>query len=344
MADRKLTVFLCHASQDKSIVRDLYRQLLATSWIDPWLDEEKLLPGQDWDLEIEKAVEASQAVIVCLSSRSVSKEGYVQKELRKVLDIALEKPEETIFIIPMRLDECELPRRLRAWHYVDYFPPERRAWAFQRLTESLRVRFNQAGLPAKSHANGAGPAPVLSRIEAPAPASRQPTGLAGREQAETNILDVAGSLFLLAYLMVVALAYLGDTSDFLDLAKGVLAFGAGLLILLQRRFPAARLFRIAFTVFLVFRPLAHYLEYTGEEIEIAWPILGLLALATAGTLVAAIRGPAGKKAYSSLLIAAYLFLVVLEVILQSLGIYGSSILLASILLSVITSVLLWMDL
>ena len=91
---RRLRVFLCHASQDKPIVRDLYQRLLAGGWIDPWLDEEGLLPGQDWNLEIEKAVEASDAVIVCVSSTSVAKEGYVQKELRRVLNIALENLRE----------------------------------------------------------------------------------------------------------------------------------------------------------------------------------------------------------------------------------------------------------
>jgi len=45
---RKLRVFLCHSSQDKPIVRELYQRLLAEGWIDPWLDEEKLFPGQDW--------------------------------------------------------------------------------------------------------------------------------------------------------------------------------------------------------------------------------------------------------------------------------------------------------
>jgi hypothetical protein len=54
--DRKLRVFPCHASQDKLIVRQLYQRLLAEDWIDPWLDEEKLFPGQDWDLEIEERV------------------------------------------------------------------------------------------------------------------------------------------------------------------------------------------------------------------------------------------------------------------------------------------------
>jgi len=39
---RKLRVFLCHSSQDKPIVRELYQRLLAKGWIDSWLDEEKL--------------------------------------------------------------------------------------------------------------------------------------------------------------------------------------------------------------------------------------------------------------------------------------------------------------
>ncbi|MBA4379286.1 MAG: hypothetical protein C0393_01105 [Anaerolinea sp.] len=50
--DRKLRVFLCHSSADKPTVRELYRKLLSEGWIDPWLDEENLLGGQDWDMEI----------------------------------------------------------------------------------------------------------------------------------------------------------------------------------------------------------------------------------------------------------------------------------------------------
>ena len=137
---RKLRVFLCHSSQDKPIVRELYQRLLAEGWIDPWLDEEKLLPGQDWDMEIEKTVEASDAVIVCLSNNSVTKEGYIQKEIRKVLDISAQKPEGTIFIIPLRLDDCEPPRRLASWHYADYFPRDQRDVSYQRLIQSLKIR------------------------------------------------------------------------------------------------------------------------------------------------------------------------------------------------------------
>src|SRR5512145_2878543 len=101
---RRLQVFLCHASQDKPKVRELYQLLEAEAWIDPWLDAEKLLPGQDWDFEIQKAIRAADIIIVCLSKESVSKEGYVQKEFRKALSYAEEKPEGTTYIIPLRLD------------------------------------------------------------------------------------------------------------------------------------------------------------------------------------------------------------------------------------------------
>lgn len=145
-APRKLRVFLCHASQDKPIVRDLYKRLLAENWIDPWLDEEKLLPGQDWNLEIEKAVEASDVVLVCVSSTSVAKEGYVQRELRQVLDIALDKLDGAIFVIPIRLDDCELPRKLRDRQSLDYFPTENRAVAFDKLKTSLKIRKDSLGI------------------------------------------------------------------------------------------------------------------------------------------------------------------------------------------------------
>jgi hypothetical protein len=39
---RPLKVFLCHSSNDKPTVRELYQKLRAEPWIQPWLDEEEL--------------------------------------------------------------------------------------------------------------------------------------------------------------------------------------------------------------------------------------------------------------------------------------------------------------
>ena len=76
---RELRVFLCHSSDDKPAVRDLYEALSSYKGIDPWLDEIDLLPGQDWDLEIRKAVKRADIILVCLSQVSVNKKGYIQK-------------------------------------------------------------------------------------------------------------------------------------------------------------------------------------------------------------------------------------------------------------------------
>ena len=146
MPEPKLKVFLCHSTNDKPTVRELFCQLTAEGWIDVWLDEQKILPGQEWDVEIEKAVNQADVVVACLSAHSVDKEGYVQKELRFVLNIADEEPEGTIFVVPLRFDDCQVPRRLRAWQWVDYFPKDHRVWAYQRLLESLKLRAADLGI------------------------------------------------------------------------------------------------------------------------------------------------------------------------------------------------------
>lgn len=139
--NRKLKVFLCHSKDDKPKVRELYRRLVADGF-DAWLDEEKLMPGQDWDLEIRKAVRATDVVVVCLSNGSVTKTGYVQKEIRFALDVADEQPEGAIFIIPARIEECEAPLRLSKWQWVNLFEET----GYERLKASLILRANKVGI------------------------------------------------------------------------------------------------------------------------------------------------------------------------------------------------------
>lgn len=131
----RLSVFLCHSSGDKPPVRDLYRKL-SSDGFDPWLDEEKLLPGQNWDREIRLAVSKSDIVLACLSKESITKTGYIQKELRFALDVADEQPEGRIFIIPAKLEECGIPERLKGLHVVNLFDPN----GYSRLVQALQHR------------------------------------------------------------------------------------------------------------------------------------------------------------------------------------------------------------
>lgn len=137
---RQLRVFLCHASQDKPAVWNMYRYLKQHG-ISPWLDQADLLPGQDWEVEIPKAIFTSDVILVCLSKNSVNKEGYVQKEITFALDKAMEKPQGTIFIIPAKLEECDVHERLKRYQWVDYFRPDGR----KRLLMGLHERVKNFG-------------------------------------------------------------------------------------------------------------------------------------------------------------------------------------------------------
>ncbi|MCC7117924.1 MAG: SUMF1/EgtB/PvdO family nonheme iron enzyme [Anaerolineales bacterium] len=135
---RPLKVFLCHASADKPKVRELYRALKRRG-VQPWLDAEDLIPGQNWEVEIPKALHSSDAIIICLSPNSVDKEGYVQKEIKFALDKAMEMPDGRIFIIPARLEECELPFSLKKYHAVDLYEKA----GYTKLMQSLKLRASQ---------------------------------------------------------------------------------------------------------------------------------------------------------------------------------------------------------
>lgn len=133
-----LKVFLCGASEDRLELRKLHK-LLAKQGTDPWLDSEKILPGQDWNFEINKALDESDAILLCLSKNSVSREGYVTREIRIALDRALEMPEGRIFLVLARLEECELPYRISSYQWVDLFT----TGGMNKLIKSLNLRANQ---------------------------------------------------------------------------------------------------------------------------------------------------------------------------------------------------------
>ena len=128
-----LRIFLCHSSGDKPEVRNLY-QRLSCDGFDPWLDEEKLLGGQDFEREIAKAVQTSDVVIICLSHKAITKAGFVHKEIKYALDEAEKQPEGTIFLIPLKLEECDVPERLQHLHWVNLFEEK----GYGRLMSSLR--------------------------------------------------------------------------------------------------------------------------------------------------------------------------------------------------------------
>ncbi len=79
--DCAIKVFIAYAYEDSEAAKRLSSSLKAAGF-EPWLDQEKLLPGQNWPRAIDRAIEVSDFFLACLSKQSTLKRGHFQNELR----------------------------------------------------------------------------------------------------------------------------------------------------------------------------------------------------------------------------------------------------------------------
>jgi hypothetical protein len=130
---RQKHVFLIYAHSDKKAVRQLYQRLVRHG-INTWLDEVKLLPGHNWKHEIHQAILSSRVVIVCVSKQFSKQGGYRHEEIKIALAKARSIPDDEVFLIPVRLEKCDLPGPVRQWQCVDLFERD----GFNRLLSALK--------------------------------------------------------------------------------------------------------------------------------------------------------------------------------------------------------------
>ena len=126
--------FLSHAKEDSEFVRSLATRLLHDGVL-TWFDENDLLPGHDWKREIDMGIEKADFVLVFLSSVSVSKTGYFQRELKYALEQQQLRPEGARYIIPIAIDGCRPPPSLRDIHWLRADQPN---W-YERLKSTLLI-------------------------------------------------------------------------------------------------------------------------------------------------------------------------------------------------------------
>ncbi len=127
-------IFLSYAREDEEKVENLY-QKLSDAGFKPWMDKKDILPGEKWKLSIQKAIQHSDFFLTCLSANSVSRRGSLQRGIKAALDIWQEKLEDDIYLIPVRLEDCEVPESLRDFQWVNLF--EEDGWT--RLVKAIQI-------------------------------------------------------------------------------------------------------------------------------------------------------------------------------------------------------------
>lgn len=109
-------VFLSHSSKDKPIVISAALDLEKKGMV-PWLDAFDILPGESIISKIDEGLKECDFVVLFLSKNSVSS-NWVKKEWETILWD--EVGENKTKIIPVKLDDCEIPKILQTKKYIDF--------------------------------------------------------------------------------------------------------------------------------------------------------------------------------------------------------------------------------
>jgi hypothetical protein len=130
-------VFLSYANPDQQRVTPFFESL-KNSGFNVWYDCKQLKPGQNWDFEIKRALDKSIIVITFLSENSITRRGYVQREIKIALDKLSEKLIDDIYIIPVKLDDdIQIPEQLKGIQCISANVPNCMASVEEALTFQL---------------------------------------------------------------------------------------------------------------------------------------------------------------------------------------------------------------
>lgn len=137
-----LKVFVSYAKEDRGLALKYY-DLFLQEGAAPWMDVKHLLPGQNWEAEIDKAFSDANVVVLLLSKQSVNKRGFVQREANDAIERLRYKQPTDIYVIPLLLETCDVPNHIAGrLQYVDLSA----AGAWGQVQASLKIAAEQQSI------------------------------------------------------------------------------------------------------------------------------------------------------------------------------------------------------
>lgn len=104
-------IFVSYARRDDAFARALVEGLRARG-VSPWFDQFDIPPGTPWDRAVEAALDASEQVLILLSTASVVSENVLDE-----ITLALDEGKQ---LIPLLVEPCRAPLRLRRKQHIDF--------------------------------------------------------------------------------------------------------------------------------------------------------------------------------------------------------------------------------
>lgn len=137
--ERPVRIFLSYEISDRPEVVQLYEGLLERGFL-PWMDIKSIVGGKKWEPKIHEAIRNTDYFILCLSAQSLLKSkkrsGVMRKEIEQALSRQEGLPDETVFFIPVRLEECEIPPPFDRFQWINSYEVD----GFERLLRALEPK------------------------------------------------------------------------------------------------------------------------------------------------------------------------------------------------------------
>jgi hypothetical protein len=129
-------IFLSHTREDKQFVDRLKVALNQRGVEDVWVDEAEIMVGDSLQQKIEDAITKTRYFGVILSPRSV-KSRWVRKELELAMQRELET--DSVVVLPLLFEKCEIPPFLRPKLYADFSSPDEFGKSVEKLVRKLAL-------------------------------------------------------------------------------------------------------------------------------------------------------------------------------------------------------------
>ncbi len=110
-AEKQRSTFISYSRVNKDFAVKLAKELRADGY-SIWLDQLDIPTGARWDNELEKALEECEIFLLILTPAAITSEN-VKDEIGYAIDNRKR-------ILPLMLENCDIPLRLRRFQYVDF--------------------------------------------------------------------------------------------------------------------------------------------------------------------------------------------------------------------------------
>ena len=145
--NRALSVFLSYSREDQAKVHHLYTYLQERGY-KVWMDTEDLVPGQDWNYEIERAIRKADVFLYFLTEDVIKKKSFLNVEARLGLERQRMMPQGNIGFVPVLLEPCDPPDLFSGMQFCFLYEQNGFARLQKTLQEALAQRKAREGAPA----------------------------------------------------------------------------------------------------------------------------------------------------------------------------------------------------